>query len=109
MVLILGIETSCDENGGGSRRGWDAYPLERHRLADSTRIASMGGVFPEVASRMHVEAITLVVQQSFGRMHIFLPQTSMRWRLHGGARVSRFAAGGRELCQRAGLLVGISR
>src|SRR5258706_15929519 len=63
MVLILGIETSCDEtaaavveDGMRIRSNVIASQIDTHR--------QYGGVFPEVASRMHVEAITLVVQQA---------------------------------------------
>src|SRR5688572_20078015 len=63
MTLILGIETSCDETS--------AAVVENGVLIRSNIIASQidvhkqyGGVFPEVASRMHVEAISLVVKQA---------------------------------------------
>jgi N6-L-threonylcarbamoyladenine synthase len=60
MTLILGIETSCDETA--------AAIVENGVKIHSSVIASQisthsqyGGVFPEVASRMHVEAISPVV------------------------------------------------
>src|SRR5450432_475464 len=63
MTLILGIETSCDEtaaavveDGVHIRSNIVASQIDTHR--------QYGGVFPEVASRMHVEAITAVVQQA---------------------------------------------
>jgi N6-L-threonylcarbamoyladenine synthase len=64
MTLILGIETSCDETA--------AAIIENGTQIRSTVVASQidihsryGGVFPEVASRMHVEAIRPVVTQAF--------------------------------------------
>ena len=69
MVLILGIETSCDEtaaavveDGMRIRSNVIASQIDTHR--------QYGGVFPEVASRMHVEAITPVVQQALADAHI---------------------------------------
>jgi N6-L-threonylcarbamoyladenine synthase len=60
MIRILGIETSCDEtaaavveDGARIRSNVVASQVETHR--------QYGGVFPEVASRMHVEAIGPVV------------------------------------------------
>jgi N6-L-threonylcarbamoyladenine synthase len=64
MTLILGIETSCDEtsaavveNGQRILSNIIASQIELH--------AQYGGVFPEVASRAHVEAIIPVVKQAF--------------------------------------------
>jgi N6-L-threonylcarbamoyladenine synthase len=70
MTLILGIETSCDETAAAVvERGPDGL---LHML--SSEVASQidmhrqyGGVFPEVASRMHVEAIAPVVAEAMGR------------------------------------------
>jgi N6-L-threonylcarbamoyladenine synthase len=64
MTLILGIETSCDETS--------AAVVENGQRILSNIIASQidlhaqyGGVFPEVASRAHVEAIIPVMTQAF--------------------------------------------
>ncbi|NDJ75587.1 MAG: tRNA (adenosine(37)-N6)-threonylcarbamoyltransferase complex transferase subunit TsaD [Chloroflexi bacterium] len=63
MTLILGIETSCDETGvavveNGTR-------LLSNVVASQVVLhAQYGGVFPEVASRAHVEAIVPVTQQA---------------------------------------------
>src|SRR5258706_5405445 len=72
MALILGIETSCDEtsaavveNGNVIRSNVIASQIDVHR--------QYGGVFPEVASRMHVEAISLVVQQALADAQV-VPQ-----------------------------------
>jgi len=63
MTLILAIETSCDEtaaalieNGQGIRSNVVASQIEIHRR--------FGGVFPEVASRQHVLALTTVIQDA---------------------------------------------
>jgi N6-L-threonylcarbamoyladenine synthase len=65
MIRILGIETSCDETAAAV-------------VADGTRIlsnivasqvdlhAQYGGVFPEVASRAHIETIHPVIEDAMG-------------------------------------------
>lgn len=62
-VRILAIESSCDETA--------AAVVENGRSILSSIVASQadlhaqyGGVFPEVASRMHIQAIYPVVQQT---------------------------------------------
>ena len=63
MTYILGIESSCDETA--------AAVVIDGRIIASNIVASQidlhaeyGGVFPEVASRAHAEAITPVVEQA---------------------------------------------
>jgi N6-L-threonylcarbamoyladenine synthase len=65
---ILGIETSCDETA--------AAVVENGRLIRSNVVASQaahharfGGVFPEAASRMHVESISAVVEAALSQAH----------------------------------------
>jgi N6-L-threonylcarbamoyladenine synthase len=61
--LLLAIETSCDETA--------AAVIEDGRIVRSNVVATQaamhakyGGVFPEVASRMHVETITPVIREA---------------------------------------------
>ena len=68
---ILAIESSCDETA--------AAIIENGRLLLSSVVASQmdiharfGGVFPEVASRQHVLAITPVVRQALAQAHMSL-------------------------------------
>lgn len=63
MTLILAIETSCDEtaaaviqDGRVVRSNIVATQIEMH--------AKYGGIFPEVASRAHVETITPVIREA---------------------------------------------
>ncbi len=63
MTLILGIETSCDETA--------ASVVEDGRIVLSNVVASQvelhqqyGGVFPEMASRQHMLAITQVIREA---------------------------------------------
>ena len=69
MTLILGIETSCDEtsaavveNGTRILSNVIASQIETH--------SRYGGVFPEVASRMHIEAIQPVMHQALDEAKI---------------------------------------
>ena len=66
---ILAIETSCDETA--------AAVVENGRTILSNVIASQtdlhaqyGGVFPEVASRKHIEVVHAVVQQAMNEAHL---------------------------------------
>lgn len=68
---ILGIETSCDETA--------AAVVENGRTVLSNVVASQadlhvkyGGVFPEVASREHIRAISGVVEEALTEAHLSL-------------------------------------
>ncbi|MDG0814454.1 tRNA (adenosine(37)-N6)-threonylcarbamoyltransferase complex transferase subunit TsaD [Cohnella rhizosphaerae] len=61
--MLLAIETSCDETSAAVVRGGRevlsnivSSQIETHRR--------FGGVVPEIASRKHVESITLIVQEA---------------------------------------------
>ncbi len=63
-VYILAIETSCDEtsasiikNGNTEIKTIVLSQIDTHKL--------YGGVVPEIASRMHIESITLVLEELF--------------------------------------------
>lgn len=71
VVRILGIETSCDETA--------AAVVENGRTILSNVVASQvdlhakyGGVFPEVASRKHIETIDRVVEDALRQAHLSL-------------------------------------
>jgi len=60
---ILGIETSCDETAAAVII--DGKTIASNVVASQIDLhAEYGGVFPEVASRAHVEAISAVVTQA---------------------------------------------
>jgi N6-L-threonylcarbamoyladenine synthase len=65
-MIVLGIETSCDETA--------AAVVENGRRTLSSIVASQvevhnpyGGVVPELASRMHMEAVVPVVMEAVGK------------------------------------------
>ncbi len=63
MTLILGIESSCDETAAAVVR--DGRTILSNVVASQIDLhAPYGGVFPEVASRAHVEVIGAVVHQA---------------------------------------------
>ncbi|MBN1966944.1 MAG: tRNA (adenosine(37)-N6)-threonylcarbamoyltransferase complex transferase subunit TsaD [Anaerolineae bacterium] len=71
MTMILGIESSCDETG--------AAVVEDGEIILSNVVASQidlhapyGGVFPEVASRAHVEAISPVAEEALEEARVAL-------------------------------------
>jgi N6-L-threonylcarbamoyladenine synthase len=63
MTLVLGIETSCDETSAAVVE--DGVRIHSNVIASQIDLhARYGGVFPEVASRVHIEVISHVVQQA---------------------------------------------
>ena len=65
MTTILGIESSCDETAAAVVL--DGKTIASNIVASQIDLhAEYGGVFPEVASRAHVEAISAVVNQAMG-------------------------------------------
>jgi len=73
MVLVLGIETSCDETAAAIARG----PGENGVDVVSSVVASQdelharfGGIVPEVASRRHIEMIVPVVREAMTRASV---------------------------------------
>ncbi len=63
MTYILGIESSCDETAAAVVL--DGKTIVSNVVASQIDLhAQYGGVFPEVASRAHVEAISAVAEQA---------------------------------------------
>ncbi len=70
---ILGIETSCDEtavaiikNGCEITANVVASQIESHKR--------FGGVVPEIASRHHVEEITIVIEEALKQANLTFPE-----------------------------------
>jgi len=59
-VYILGIESSCDETSVSIVKN-GCEEIATVVLSQIDTHANYGGVVPEIASRMHVENITIVV------------------------------------------------
>ena len=61
-VFILGIESSCDETSVSIVKN-GCEEIMTVTLSQMDVHANYGGVVPEIASRMHVENITLVIEE----------------------------------------------
>ena len=69
-MLVLGIESSCDEtaaaviDSGKMRSSVIASQIKDH--------SKYGGVVPEIASRKHIEAINMVIQEALANAQVTL-------------------------------------
>ena len=72
-MLILGIETSCDETGAAV---FDtaAQKILSHALYSQQRHELYGGVVPEIGSRSQLEKIDVIIQQALADAHVTLEQ-----------------------------------
>jgi len=71
-MLVLGIETSCDETAAAVLAGGEKILSSVVASQDQIH-APYGGVVPELASRRHVEVILPVVEKALGDAGIALP------------------------------------
>ncbi len=68
FMRLLAIETSCDETAA-------ALVVDGKQVLSNVVVSQIdvhkeyGGVVPELASRKHVEAISLVIEQALGKSH----------------------------------------
>lgn len=70
-MLILGIESSCDETAAAVVE--DGRVLRSNIVATQTDIHALyGGVVPEIASRAHTEAIHGVVEEALAQANVTL-------------------------------------
>ena len=69
MSRILAIETSCDETAAAIVE--DGRSILSNVVASQVELhARYGGVFPEVASRAHIEAIVPVIEQAMREAYL---------------------------------------
>ena len=69
VTRILAIETSCDETAAAVIE--DGRRILSNVVASQVELhARYGGVFPEIASRAHVEAIVPVIEQAMRAAHL---------------------------------------
>ena len=100
MITILAIETSCDETAAAVIS--DGRVIKSNVVASQIDLhAQYGGVFPEVASRAHAEAISAVVGQAMTEAGIVLRRPG-RARSDAGTGSGRLIAGGHQLRQGPG-------
>ncbi len=71
MTTILGIETSCDETAAAIVT--DGQTIRSNVVASQIELhAPYGGIFPEIASRAHIEHIYPVVDQALEQAELKL-------------------------------------
>lgn len=69
MTRILGIETSCDETAAAVVE--DGATILSNVIASQTELhAQYGGVYPEVASRKHIEVIHAVIERAMSEAYL---------------------------------------
>lgn len=72
-MIILGIETTCDETGIAIH--CPASGLLAHRLYSQAKLhAEYGGVVPELASRDHIRRILPLVEQTLAEANVQMAQ-----------------------------------
>ncbi len=71
MPRLLAIETSCDETAAAVVADGKTI-LSSIIASQAAKHAPYGGVFPEVASRMHIEVIYAVLKQALAEAHLSL-------------------------------------
>lgn len=72
-MIVLGIETSCDETAAALvRRDEDGrgHILSDIVLSQAAEHAVFGGVVPEIAARAHVEALDTVIAAAMGEANV---------------------------------------
>ncbi len=110
-ILILGIESSCDEtsasvvkNGREILSNVVLSQIDIHRL--------YGGVVPEIASRNHIEVIDKVVNEALKQANVTLKGISAVAVTYGAGLVGALLVGvsfAKGLCQASGLpLIGVN-
>ena len=72
-MYILAIESSCDETSAAIIKN-GTEEIATIVLSQMDTHASFGGVVPEIASRMHVESITMVFEELFNKANMKLEQ-----------------------------------
>lgn len=71
-MIILGVETSCDETGASvlSKRG-DRIEILSNVLSSSASLQSKyGGIIPEQAAREQIKAVTLVIEEALSQAKV---------------------------------------
>jgi len=71
-MIVLGIESSCDETGVGIVR--DGQILANSVLSSLKKHQKYGGVIPEIAARDHLESLDLVLDDALNTAKISLEE-----------------------------------
>jgi N6-L-threonylcarbamoyladenine synthase len=75
-MIVLGIETTCDETAASVVR--DGKEILSNVIASQVEIhRKFGGVFPEVASRSHVEMLPAIMRQALAEAKVSIDQIDL--------------------------------
>src|ERR1700731_4844524 len=72
-MLVLGIETTCDETAAAvvEHRGAGPGAILAHVILSQVKEhAPFGGVVPEIAARAHVEALDIIIAKAMGEARV---------------------------------------
>src|SRR4051812_39631553 len=75
QLIVLGIETSCDETAASVVRGIPPGPgeiLSNVVLGQVAAHLPYGGVVPEIAARAHVESLDDVIEKALSEARLAL-------------------------------------
>lgn len=72
-IYILGIESSCDETSASIVKN-GSEEIATVILSQMSTHSTYGGVVPEIASRMHVENITIVIEECLNKANMTMEQ-----------------------------------
>jgi len=70
-MIVLGIETSCDDTAAALLKGESSVLANVISNQDSIHLR-FGGIVPELASRQHMESITIVVNEALAQAQLEL-------------------------------------
>jgi N6-L-threonylcarbamoyladenine synthase len=91
-VLVLGIETSCDETAAAVVA--DGSKVRSNIIASQHTIhAAYGGVVPELACRSHIENLQLVLAAALEQAHVTLDDIDVLAVTHGPGLVGALLVG----------------
>jgi N6-L-threonylcarbamoyladenine synthase len=76
-MIVLGIETSCDETAAAVVAATPQGPriLSNQVRAQSVEHAPFGGVVPEIAARAHLDHLDRVIQRALAEANVTLAET----------------------------------
>lgn len=77
MMLILGIETTCDETAAAVVRrspDGDGRIISNVVLSQIAAHQPFGGVVPEIAARAHLDVLDILIEQALEEAHIDFPR-----------------------------------